>query len=568
MANTEIKAFYINGWKNGWQPDLPPSQLPVDAITDIMNMNFTLGGGVVQRDGYDKITVDVAGQDVPEHVLFQRVFTTSGAHPNFTQRVLWFDEDNGELWHQTFGELLEQYQLSTGTNLVDSTHSIGPYVAGTHNPRCWSLQAVTYGNIIYISGLRFNGTSATNTVPATQDGTAGTSDQSLPIKFDCQAGTFSRPIVHPLNGATAGFPMARCVITAYDRVFAGNVFKGAEVAGSYRYPSRLYWSDVGLPETWQATSYIEIGGDDGTEITSLMSFGETILIFKQNSVWVLTGTDEATFSLYRLDSQMGCEATYGCTTYAGVAYFFDPQTGVWQYDGARFDNLSTPIQDYLGALINRNAQFKSVLFVNQDRLFLSVCVNEVSALEVDRATRTFIFDLRLKTWTQWDYAWVPYPSEYIIDNTIAGTGATGDRKFYAGAVRHLKGVFKAEQTETDEGTAISAQFTTAWLNPDKLGDLHRIRRLDVMSANKADTINLTVYRNLYDTAWSTGTYVPLSGLVEWHEQDTDHDIGQFTWIKFKFAQAVSGADFQINGLGLNFSTRRTQRGTRAGLIAP
>lgn len=563
---TNIETFFINGWKNGWQPDLPPSQLPPDAIPDMMNVNIVHGYGLEKRAGYDKITTDVAGDDEAEHVLIQPVFTVSGLHPNFTQQVLYFNEGNAELFVQSLGELLEEYQLGTGTDLVDSTHSIGPYVSGTHNPRCWSLQAITFGDLIYINGLRFNGTSASGATPATEDGTAGVSDLSLPIKYDVQAGTYSRPVIHELNGETTGFPMSRVTFTAYARVFAANLYKSGAEGGGYRYPSRIYWSEEGTTETWETNSFIDVGADDGSEITAAIPFGEQILIFKQNSTWTLLGTDETTFTLYQLDAEIGVEGTYAVASSAGVAYFFDPQSGLWSYDGAKFENLSIPINATMLGELNRMAAFKTVVHINQDRIFVTNPIGEVATDEDDRATRTYIYDMRLKVWYVWDIGWVPNPGEYVIDNTATGVGVTGDRKFYAGAVDHLKGIFKMEQGLNDEGSAIPANFETSWWNPGDVGDRHRIRRLEALSDPDGDAISIEAYREFDETStWWTATMTPTGTLDEFHTQKQDGDVGLWTWIKFKFIQNTADLEFKINGIGMNLSSRRLLRGSRPEL---
>lgn len=569
MPNTPIEQFYVNGWKGGWNPDLPQTQAESDMIPDLMNVVYGEGYSIMKRGGYRKITNDVTDMDTAAMCFLQRVFTSSGEHPNFTQRALYFNEDDYELYTQTMGELLEEDEFGTGTDLVDTGHSMGefPVPTAVNYFRCWSLQAVTYGDDIYITGLRFGGTSSNGTVDETDDATSGASAPSKPIKFDVQAGTFSRPSVHSLAGGTTGFPAARACIVKYDRVFAANLYKKSV----YRYPSRLYWSEAGTSETFDENNFIDVSADDGNEVTSLLSFGEQILIFKNTSVWSLIGTDEDTFALYNLDNNLGCEATFGAVASAGLAYFFDYRTGVWTYDGAKFENISAPINNFLLSVINREAAFKSVMHVHDERIFLSIPISEFDTGPEDHCTRTFMYDAKLKVWTQWDIGWVPYPSEYFTDYNVTGVGVSNDGRFYAAGLDDKVGIFKHEEADDysdggdhgDTATAIAANFETTWWNPGETGDAHRIRRLEALVDTNSDAVAVAVYRDLKDTSsWGTDSIVTTAGYDEWHEIEPDHDIGLWTWLKIKFSNSTIDEFFEIHGAGMMTSNRRRRRGGR------
>jgi len=67
--------------------------------------------------------------------------------------------------------------------------------------------------------------------------------------------------------------------------------------------------------------------------------------------------------------------------------------------------------------------------------------------------------------------------------------------------------------------------------------------------------------------WSTATFNPAGALDQWHEQDQEHDIGLWTWIKFKFTNNTLNEFFHVNGVGLTYSDRKLLRGKRTGLNA-
>lgn len=569
LTRSEIQTAYLRGWPGGWRPDLTDSHQDSTMLSDILNMNWEDGFVLKQRGGFELMSTTVAGMDDAHFCLFMNVNTQASlsAQPSFTQQIYYINEDDGEVFNESLGLLLEQEFDSTGANLAYSSQSMGNWtVSNTNFYRTFSLQAVSFNELVYITGLRFGGYSATST-DETHNGSAGC---SKPIKHDVEADTFVRPLPHDLDGTTSGFPSARACITTYARIFAGNVYK----QGTFRYPSRVYWSDAGTSETWGTNSFIEVGVDDGQEIVQMLPYNESILIFKDYSTWVLMGTDEDTFALYQLEDTIGCQSGTGAVSIGANAYFFDDATGVWQYDGAQFTKVSTQIEDELLADINRRVNFKVVLNAVRDRLFLSIPVGAVdSGGTDDRNTRTYVYDIKLKTWTKWDFGFVPDIGVYRTDHATTSVGVTSDGKAYFGSPQGEIGVFRLEGTVDDEylagNEAVNAHITTAWVNPGEIGDRHRLRRLEIMSEITAaqGVITTALFRDMKDSSsWQSLTFTPAGTLNEYHYQSSAVDVNTlFTWLKVKISNDVVTKDFAVNGLGINFSTRSFKRGVRGEL---
>lgn len=556
---TQIQPFWIRGFKD-WRPDLAESQMDPASLHVATNVWYLPGGAVKKRPGFTKITNNVTGQTQCEFFFAPRVFTTASGIPNFNQHAWLFNEDTGRLFRQTLGELVEEFQLSSGTDLVDSSHSMGAAAPSVFNYfRVWPISVVTFGTSIYATTLRYGGYSGTDASPTyeTENGTSGS--PTKPIKFDAQAGTFTRPTIHALAGATSGFPGARCALVKYDRVFAANVHK----EGVFRYPSRIYWSNAGTAETWESNSYIDVGADDGSEITALVPFGEQILIFKNNSVWGLTGTDEDTFALYQLDDRIGTESTFGASAYQNVAYFYDYRTGVWTYDGARFQKISDPIDHILLNDANREAILKAFLFVHEDRVYVSLPWNEDGTDPSDTNTRTFVYDLKLRAWSQWTVGFQPGTAVYTTDFNHTGIGVKGTNQLIT-ALDNSIGLFIMDETaQLDGAEMFTFDLETSWMNPGNVGDRHRIRRLEILFSADTNVVDVTAYRDFdRTTAWKTWTYnAQEDGLDETFVQDQTSDGQWFQFVKFRF-QGDSTDDFmQLNGLGMTISDRPILRGT-------
>lgn len=75
--------------------------------------------------------------------------------------------------------------------------------------------------------------------------------------------------------------------------------------------NRLWWSKPLEPTQFGNTSSseLEIGKDDGDEITGVVPFRGSFVVFKNFSIWVLNGdSDETTFTIYQAVVGVGCRA--------------------------------------------------------------------------------------------------------------------------------------------------------------------------------------------------------------------------------------------------------------------
>lgn len=86
------------------------------------------------------------------------------------------------------------------------------------------------------------------------------------------------------------------------------------VAGVTASPNRLYWSDLGAPITFTAANFIDINANDGDSITGLASFNDELFIFKNNTIWSITGWSGSTFSATTIAGQNTNSKIYGYGT--------------------------------------------------------------------------------------------------------------------------------------------------------------------------------------------------------------------------------------------------------------
>lgn len=86
------------------------------------------------------------------------------------------------------------------------------------------------------------------------------------------------------DGANAvyvdAFPQAAYSLTYKNYTFAANTAAN---------PSRIAWCSLKDPTTWPAANFVDVNPDDGFPIVGLAYDGQSIIIFKTNSAWKLTG---------------------------------------------------------------------------------------------------------------------------------------------------------------------------------------------------------------------------------------------------------------------------------------
>jgi hypothetical protein len=84
----------------------------------------------------------------------------------------------------------------------------------------------------------------------------------------------------------------------------------------------LYYSELGLPESYGTSNYIPVTPDDGHDISGIKAFSERLLIGKTNAVHYLTGTDEMSFELRVLTDKHGVAAHHSMVTSEGLCFWF------------------------------------------------------------------------------------------------------------------------------------------------------------------------------------------------------------------------------------------------------
>lgn len=124
-----------------------------------------------------------------------------------------------------------------------------------------------------------------------------------------------------------------------DSVRVGNTFKfGASwnnriwLGGGDATPTKIVYSDAGLPETFGAASYFEIGNTGGGNITALVPYYNNLLVFRRAAIEVIRATT-AGFTISTLANNIGTAATNAIVNVPNIGIAFINEDGMWIISG-------------------------------------------------------------------------------------------------------------------------------------------------------------------------------------------------------------------------------------------
>lgn len=191
------------------------------------------------------------------------------------------------------------------------------------------------------------------------------------------------------------------------RLFVGGGFQPNASLFEFR-GNLLNWSYPDIPQKWPSANFAPVG-DSGDRIMGLATVGEVMLILLQNSVWVLSGYDENSFSLSLLADNIGC-AHSGSICYYGSSVIWADLDDVYMFNGSTIQSLMAPTpgvgiqaawQEITRATDGAATQTDSLMIhagIHDNTLFLSA-VNESSSQWL-ADTDAFVCDLTTGAWTR------------------------------------------------------------------------------------------------------------------------------------------------------------------------
>ncbi len=258
--------------------------------------------------------------------------------------------------------------------------------------------------------------------------------------------------------------------------------KGGRLYGSWLIAqdnqAAMYFTSVNLPGDPLAAvkgAQFAVGQDDNDPILALIPLGTNeflragfLVIIKQHSVWLLSGTDPTSFSLQSFLAGMGDGQRTGiggiaplaCAHVGNVPWFLSAD-GIYSFDGSQAQNVSLLIEPLLQlANLNAGAVAGAAMIYHDRRLLLLIPGAGDSA-----NTQVYVYDSRQQGWTHWT-------GPVAITSGLSLSSQADSNDLYLagtdGQLYHLSGSVD-KPLPTSAGTAITFVVTTRGMGQEAEG---------------------------------------------------------------------------------------------------
>lgn len=171
------------------------------------------------------------------------------------------------------------------------------------------------------------------------------------------------------------------------------------------HPSRLYFSEVGEPESYHAKNFLDFDEGDGQAITAIAPLFNYLLVFKGNSIYSVTedsGVQPSTvffpFSKYKLHTNVGAEGHFGVQKLDENAVIFVSQKGVYLTNGVEVQYLSEKVENIFRDEVSRANLMDAFATIYKRRNQMIICMS-TDGVDNDIA---LVYDYVRKTWTRFN----------------------------------------------------------------------------------------------------------------------------------------------------------------------
>jgi len=487
----------ISSFSGGLNTTTNPINLADNEVREIQNMDFSKFGSVFKRNGYTALNTSA--------------FNSGAAWNSLHYLELSTDID---YLIGTCGNKLAKMDALDGT--WDDITGALTITAGNNNRMNW----ITFKDVAY-----------------------GTNGVDLPIKWTGTGDGAAWTVVSGLTKAK------------YTAVFENYIFMANTETASDFHTTRIYWSCINEPETWDAADFNEIGYRDGQEITGIKVLGDRLVIFKERSIYVafFTGSSDIPFTFQKTPSNVGCSSG-GSIQEVDNNLIFASSDGIYYFDGNNANRLSDKINSTISAF--KNTQFPHIIAAYQ---------NTKNRYWAAYQTSSGANPDRIVSYDSYNNAFSIYKG--LAANAFVVFAYNGEERIYFGDFEGY--VYRADSGANDNplnvATAIDAYFRTKWFSYGDLVNKKGIPNIVLYYECSNSTISLSYSYDLTDaddysqsftvdcgggtwdtSVWDTGTWGRTGGA-----QIRRDLTGRGRVISFKFRNATLSESIQIHGIGSN-----------------
>lgn len=323
--------------------------------------------------------------------------------------------------------------------------------------------------------------------------------------------------------ANAGIsPQLVCVRT--NRIYCAN-----------KNSSTLYFSDAGDPTSFPVNNFIQINTNDGQNITCIAELLGNVIIFKDESIWIMTGeplgsgntTTIGNLQLTQVASPVGCSA-FRTAQKVGQAIWFMHYSGIYALQN-RGVTLVTPLLNST-FLNDMNPDFINQCWAVYNAPHQKYILGYPSSVATTPDS-ALVYDNIAKSFSRWDHV----PGSCAVNYKFSGTQTEvlmGDP-----SVGNIYELFNGDADIAGDNGSSTGGSTTTLVDSTKSWTVNEFTDCRVMIGNNLGSyVTAIVQSNTSTTLTFTTT---LSSAVA---TGTQYSIGYFTsfWMSKQF-------DFEATG---------------------
>lgn len=303
--------------------------------------------------------------------------------------------------------------------------------------------------------------------------------------------------------------------------------------------STLYFSDAANPSSFPVNNFILINTNDGQNITGIAEVLDNLIIFKDDSVWILSGeplgvgntTTIGNLQLRKATGVGGCSA-FRTIQLVGQTLFFMHHTGIYALQNTTVSLVSPLLSTTFKNNMNPNViNLCWGLYSNQEKKYILGYPSSTS----NTCDSALVYDFLTKGFSRWDHL----PGSCAVSFKFSGTNETicmGDPS--KGNIYEL---FQGNaDISGDNGTVISGTATTlvdtskSWVT-NQFVDC----RVGIVTANANGGTTVT---NIGIVTSNTATTLIFASTTQTPQPGNVYTIGYFTsyWASRNF-------DFEMVG---------------------
>ena len=188
----------------------------------------------------------------------------------------------------------------------------------------------------------------------------------------------------------------KCAEVVGRKVYIGNIRQGGRT-----YPDRMLRSPVNKFDTFPETNFIDVAVGDGDSITALKSFGDRLLQYKKNTVYIINVSGESEVLEAEYPSAGVDLPSQVCKTNLGIAWIND--SGLWFFDGQQVQNLTRHVEEDGYTITNSGSDVATIGFDKKNNRLIYA-----TDIENGSDTKIYIYDLELQAYQSYHKGIFPF----------------------------------------------------------------------------------------------------------------------------------------------------------------